>query len=153
MKYGLFEISGKKWTIEELIRMSTDGQFSLGGDYKKLRRQFSFRSYPAEERIEFLEFIKKVGCSVCALSDGLQRHHARPLSRGGTNHPDNIVLLCEKCHEQVHGFEFKKPVKKIKLKKKPMYLRPQKQRDPICGHGVLRKWCTACRYVKNAYYR
>ena len=32
----------------------------------------------------------------------LQCHHVVPLGRGGSHHPRNIILLCYRCHREVH---------------------------------------------------
>lgn len=42
-------------------------------------------------------------CKNCASSMSLQTHHILPLSKGGTNRLSNLKLLCERCHQQVHG--------------------------------------------------
>lgn len=31
-------------------------------------------------------------------------HHIFPEKRGGKNEPDNLIALCNKCHEMVHQF-------------------------------------------------
>lgn len=33
---------------------------------------------------------------------GLECHHKKPLSHGGTNDDDNIEVLCEPCHRKLH---------------------------------------------------
>jgi hypothetical protein len=32
----------------------------------------------------------------------LERHHIQPLSWGGPNTPDNLVLVCSNCHQGTH---------------------------------------------------
>lgn len=34
---------------------------------------------------------------------GLQVHHLKLRSKGGTNALSNLILLCAKCHNEVHG--------------------------------------------------
>jgi hypothetical protein len=46
-------------------------------------------------------------CDYCGSSDRLQVHHKQPISRGGDNHPTNLVILCKQCHQRKHKFEFK----------------------------------------------
>jgi 5-methylcytosine-specific restriction protein A len=41
----------------------------------------------------------------------LQVHHIKPLSHGGTNDMDNLILLCHYCHTQEH--------KRLKKAEKP----------------------------------
>ena len=33
----------------------------------------------------------------------LQLHHLKYRSKGGTNSPDNLVLVCPNCHKCIHG--------------------------------------------------
>lgn len=43
-------------------------------------------------------------CYNCgSTTDTLELHHIVPLGLGGTNNPSNIVPLCGKCHDLVHG--------------------------------------------------
>ena len=39
----------------------------------------------------------------CQRTQFLEIHHQRPVSRGGTNDPDNLVTLCRACHSLVHA--------------------------------------------------
>ncbi len=41
-------------------------------------------------------------CRNCGSTQDLDVHHIVPLSRGGTNHLDNLVTLCRRCHTGVH---------------------------------------------------
>lgn len=42
-------------------------------------------------------------CVVCGSTDRVQRHHVRPLSEGGIDHPSNMVTLCKFHHDQAHA--------------------------------------------------
>ena len=42
-------------------------------------------------------------CSRCGSTDGVEYHHRKPLQYGGTNDISNIVPLCHRCHQEVHG--------------------------------------------------
>lgn len=45
-------------------------------------------------------------CSKCgyfSMSNGLNVHHVKPLSEGGTNSINNLITLCSKCHSTAHG--------------------------------------------------
>lgn len=45
-------------------------------------------------------------CNKCGRSGvRLQLHHVRSLSEGGNSQPDNLVLLCYKCHAKEHEGE------------------------------------------------
>lgn len=41
-------------------------------------------------------------CNFCGCSGDIHVHHIRPLSRGGTNEPYNLVTLCADCHRREH---------------------------------------------------
>lgn len=43
-------------------------------------------------------------CELCGFgfTNILQVHHKIPLSKGGTNHPLNLIVLCPNCHALVH---------------------------------------------------
>ena len=45
-------------------------------------------------------------CAVCDRNDILEFHHLIPLSEGGSDDYDNIILLCASCHATVHGRKF-----------------------------------------------
>jgi 5-methylcytosine-specific restriction endonuclease McrA len=44
------------------------------------------------------------GCFVCGfpVSSILRLHHRIPVSKDGTNDPDNLIFLCPNCHDTVH---------------------------------------------------
>lgn len=33
----------------------------------------------------------------------LHAHHIRPKSKGGSHHPSNLLTVCKRCHERIHG--------------------------------------------------
>jgi len=41
-------------------------------------------------------------CNRCWESKEVQIHHIIPISQGGDNSEDNLILLCLRCHSQVH---------------------------------------------------
>ena len=46
-------------------------------------------------------------CSKCNNNNGkIHLHHRIPIALGGKNVRENIVLLCEKCHKEVHNEKF-----------------------------------------------
>ena len=45
----------------------------------------------------------KEECVNCKSIDNIVYHHIVPLTLGGTNNITNIVPLCEKCHNKIHG--------------------------------------------------
>lgn len=57
---------------------------------------------------KFLTADRNNECELCG-ADGadetvsLEVHHRVQKADGGTNHPDNLLLLCRECHQQHHG--------------------------------------------------
>lgn len=71
--------------------------------------------------------IKKRFCEKCGTKKRLTYHHKKPKSKGGTDDPSNIQILCRDCHNKIHGIKpIKKPNKKYskirkgKWKTKPL---------------------------------
>ena len=64
-------------------------------------------------------------CKLCEKNKGvLEVHHMLKVSDGGTNNPENLVTLCEKCHKKVHkDLKIATKLKKIfgKLKKRHVH--------------------------------
>lgn len=60
--------------------------------------------------------IKLLGkkCQACEERPAQCRHHIVPISRGGSNHQHNIMLLCDDCHKEIH------PWMKIVLDTQPL---------------------------------
>ena len=52
----------------------------------------------------------------CKHSDKLHVHHIVFRSNGGTNAPENLITLCEKCHKDLHDGKFVLKTKKSKTK-------------------------------------
>ena len=66
--------------------------------------------YPNDWESRKENVIKRDGkiCSKkgCYVSKRLHLHHITPLSQGGSNKENNLILLCEKHHEDEHGYKF-----------------------------------------------
>jgi hypothetical protein len=45
---------------------------------------------------------KKYPCWCCRKDPATVRHHIIQIQHGGRNTPENIVVLCDKCHESIH---------------------------------------------------
>lgn len=56
-------------------------------------------------------------CIVCKAEGRLTvatvTHHIKPLAEGGTNRADNLLPLCEGCHNRLHGKEGKHLLAKL----------------------------------------
>ena len=64
-----------------------------------------FLSYPPDFEERKVKVAARDGerCSKCGSGGVLHLHHIQPLSKGGTNKLENLMLLCERCHSQAHG--------------------------------------------------
>jgi len=64
------------------------------------------------------EYEDKPWCEYCSSKFALSFHHIVRRSKGGTNDPDNIVLLCAKCHHRADNAsghkEFNNKLKELK---------------------------------------
>lgn len=46
-------------------------------------------------------------CQVCKmLTTRIEKHHIYPRELGGTDDPENILLLCRECHNKVDRYSF-----------------------------------------------
>lgn len=64
-----------------------------------------FLTYPPDWEERKNQVIKRDGeqCSKCGSRGHLHLHHIKPLSKGGSNKIENLILLCENCHSKEHG--------------------------------------------------
>lgn len=83
--------------------------------YHKHKEKFKqYKNLTFRERI--IKLMKKRGdkieCAACGYSNErvLVTHHIVPISEGGTNRLDNIVLLCPTCHTEIHSEKYKDEV-------------------------------------------
>lgn len=42
-------------------------------------------------------------CEICGFEGYVEMHHINPMNNGGINSPENVLILCEKCHANMHG--------------------------------------------------
>jgi hypothetical protein len=42
-------------------------------------------------------------CAVCGSTENLEIHHVLPLIKGGTNDFNNLLVVCQEHHKQLHG--------------------------------------------------
>ena len=68
-------------------------------DLAEKRRQFNDKKWLVD--------LRGAKCLVCG-EPGQHRHHVISLANGGHNGQDNIVVLCEWCHQDIHPFMAKK---------------------------------------------
>ncbi|WP_373532216.1 HNH endonuclease [Vampirovibrio sp.] len=70
---------------------------------------------PLSNRVCFLVNLRDgLGCQQCGRQpsaqanyhQGFEYHHVLPRSQGGSDEPENIVLLCHACHQHTHQSGF-----------------------------------------------
>ncbi len=54
---------------------------------------------------EFIKADRGHSCKLCDSDEELEIHHREERAENGTNHPDNLILLCRDCHQKHHGNE------------------------------------------------
>ena len=61
----------------------------------------NFEEYEKPKFIDLKEYYK----ARSVLLSKIQIHHILPLSNGGKNNQNNLLLLCKSCHEEIHNLE------------------------------------------------
>lgn len=117
--YDLNNLISNKKSLRELkksdwIKQRNEIQINLAAIYD------FWPTYPPDWNIR-TENLRKYGyCAKCCITRdeitnenkkrfkvnlrSLQVHHLKPLKDGGNNKPENLILICNKCHEKIHGF-------------------------------------------------
>jgi hypothetical protein len=54
---------------------------------------------------EYIKADRGYSCELCDDDEELEIHHREEQAKNGTNHPDNLILLCRDCHQKHHGNE------------------------------------------------
>lgn len=73
------------------------------------------RSHSTEYMQIKRQLLENVGkCELCGSSRGLELHHIVPVVCGGSDSPENLILVCKKCHALLTP---KSELTKIGLKK------------------------------------
>lgn len=72
---------------------------------------------------EWIKRAKRAECAMCGRTDDLQYNHVVPVSQGGADVPENIIVLCADCHsvwhhgvkgKQAHGYMVKAGIAKAR---------------------------------------
>lgn len=65
------------------------------------------RRNAASQDLARKRIIKKRGniCEGCGYPGYVELHHIISVVDGGTNADENLLLLCEKCHAEHHGYK------------------------------------------------
>lgn len=74
--------------------------------WKRKPKKNPYKSYETYREI-VLSFLGNK-CMICNSNKRLQIHHVIPRFLGGDNNHNNIKLLCEDCHQELHKNEHSK---------------------------------------------
>ena len=146
----------QKRTIEELKDEEGKYGFVLDDEYYRRRKAFEWRSLRKSQVKFWKKTMRMNGCRCCGSPYKLHRHHIRPLSRGGSNDLDNITIVCEFCHRQIHGRMFFIPTRP--KKKKPFVKRKKRIKKPIIRtnpkslQGRIRERLSQCEHGYNWFF-
>lgn len=97
----------KRWCGNELCKEIIDNKVKHS-NYKKTQRKIekgTFRHGVNEELRNYVRERDNLTCRLCfkKLEPTIsQVHHIIPVSAGGTDAYDNLILLCSICHTSVH---------------------------------------------------
>ena len=62
-------------------------------------------------------------CQSCGLTVGLSVHHILPRDEGGVDMPDNLITLCDNCHNEVEDMGLRDKWQIVDLKRKRKYIK------------------------------
>jgi len=64
-----------------------------------------------KKEIDVLRGMVDFTCQICHKKESevgkLSPHRIKRGNAGGEYHPNNILMVCNECHKQIHGNEFK----------------------------------------------
>lgn len=87
------------------VYLQTHMPEKLAKDHKRRAMKRSAPGTFTAQDVERIHFQQKGRCAYCkvALTKSFHRDHIVPLSRGGSNWPNNIQLLCRDCNQHKHA--------------------------------------------------
>ena len=101
---------------KEAIQNANNDLCRFQVSYDKISKELEsiydyFLEYPPDwEMRKKLVTDRDQHCQNCRRQRGyrtkLHVHHIIPLGKGGSNRLDNLILLCEKCHKQIHRKQY-----------------------------------------------
>lgn len=86
-----------EWFISELKKGAIQG----GTSADTSQTIWSFGSSEWDAVREAIRVIYEDKCAICG-KPAREVHHIRPKHLKGKNHPRNLILLCNDCHDEVH---------------------------------------------------
>ncbi len=112
----------EKWFVESILPISKWKVETASFDIHKISNPEikNYQNGPQKDFYNTKAYVlhrDEYKCMKCkAKNVKLHVHHIVFRSQGGTNTPDNLITLCEDCHEKLHNGEFTIKGKKIKTK-------------------------------------
>lgn len=109
----------KRWCGNQMCKETIDYKVK-NSNYKKAQKKINNGTFRHGVNSELREVIKNRDTFTCRLcfekldSYNLQVHHIIPVSNGGDDELNNLVLLCCECHTDLHKQGWENSVKKLK---------------------------------------
>lgn len=79
-------------------------------------------------------------CDVCGYDKGIEVHHIKPRSLGGTDDEENLIPLCRRCHKLVHSLGVSESEELISIRSKGikqyLFLQWIKESQSKYGHKI-----------------
>jgi len=105
---GEYELTAEE-TTTQTPTLRTDGGFNESVNGEQLQQdQEDSQDVDISLSPTVREYIKADrghSCELCDEEEELEIHHREEQAEDGTNHPDNLILLCRDCHQKHHGNE------------------------------------------------
>lgn len=106
----------KRWCKSDECKQVIDMKvrnYNYKNAQKKIKKG-TFRHGVKEELRAYIKARDKFSCRNCfttAENNYFQVHHIVPVSNGGEDNYENLILLCDKCHTRVHQYGWELYVK------------------------------------------
>lgn len=103
MRYGYGEKNAfNKWEITLIRRCRAFAKNLIYRDASIHERLNVYDSISLSNKIKKMDGFECNLCHKKGHNIELHVHHIIPISKGGTNHDNNLIVLCQKCHQKQH---------------------------------------------------
>lgn len=116
MKMKICPVCGEQFNPNSASQKYCSPKCARDAATEKNYDRILFRNASKAKQNPYLLYAYGFSCGMCGwkLSDklsileterqnGCEFHHIIPVSRGGTNDEDNLILLCPNCHKKAHA--------------------------------------------------
>lgn len=70
---------------------------------QKLTDPINYHRAPWKRIVSVIKLRDYYKCRWCGSRRDLVVHHVKPIERGGTHLPTNLITICDTCHKAHHG--------------------------------------------------